>query len=84
MSKIQRIKDGKDACIPLRVTKRARNKLKSPRLLVRCGCCDESLEIYYDERQTGNPHRDFLEINGVNGTVNQWRQVLLPFLKVRR
>ncbi|MDO8594070.1 MAG: hypothetical protein Q7R93_00960 [bacterium] len=84
MSKLQRIKDGKGACIPLRVTRRAQRKLISPRLLIKCGCCDQSLEIYYDERPTGNPHRDFLEINGVNGTVDQWRQVLLPFLKTRR
>ncbi len=84
MPKIEHIKDGKGTCIPLRVTRRARKKLVSPRLLVRCGCCDKSLEIYYDERPTGNPHQDSLEINGVNGTVDQWWQVLLPFLKNRR
>ncbi|TSC83547.1 MAG: hypothetical protein G01um101417_530 [Parcubacteria group bacterium Gr01-1014_17] len=84
MPKIKHIKDGKGACIPLRVTRRKRKKLISPRLLVRCGCCDQSLEIYYDERPTSNQHRDSLEINGVNGTVDQWRQVLLPFLKARR
>lgn len=84
MAKIKYIKDGKGACLPLRITRRARQKLKSPRFLVRCGCCDQSLEIYYDERSTGNSHRDSLEINGVNGTVDQWRKVLLPLLKVRR
>ena len=84
MPKNELIKDSKGACIPLRVTKRAGKKLISPRLLMKCGCCDQSLEIYFDERQTGNPHHDSLEINGVNGTVDQWRQVLLPFLKTRR
>lgn len=84
MPKIKRIKDGKGACIPLRITRRARRKLKSPRLLVRCGCCDQSLEIYYDDRPLGNRHRDSLEINGVNGTVEQWRKVLLPLLKVNQ
>ena len=81
---IERIKDGAGACIPLRVTRRAGKKLISPCLLVKCGCCDQSLEIYYDEKRTGNQHRDSLEINGVNGTVDQWRQVLFPFLKTRR
>lgn len=84
MPKIVRIKDGKETFLPLRMTKRARRKLKNPRLLVRCGCCDQSLEIYYDDKLTGNPHNDSLEINGVNGTVDQWRTVLLPLLKIRR
>jgi hypothetical protein len=84
MLKIERIKDGKDVCMPLRITRRGRRKFKSSRLLVRCGCCDQSLEIYYDEKTTGNPHQDSLEINGVNGTVDQWRQVLSPFLKTSR
>lgn len=84
MPKITYIKDGKGTCIPLRVTKRAGTKRISPRLLVRCGCCDQSLEIYYDDRRIGNAHRDSLEINGVNGTVDQWRQVLLPLLKTKR
>lgn len=84
MPKIERIKDGKGICMPLRITRRARQKLKSPRFLVRCGCCDGSLEIYYDDRPSVNRHSDSLEINGVNGTVDQWRKVLLPLLKVNR
>lgn len=84
MHKIRYIKDGKGTCLPLRVTKRAQTKRISPRLLVRCGCCGQSLEIYYDERPARNAHRDSLEINGVNGTVDQWRQVLLPLLKTSR
>ena len=84
MPKIKHIKDGKGTFLPLRVTQRKKNRLKSPRLLVRCGCCDQSLEIYYDDRPLGSSHRDSLEINGVNGSVDQWRQVLLPFLKVKR
>ena len=84
MPKIKRTKDGKETFLPLRITRRARRKLISPRLLIRCGCCNESLEIYYDDKPTGNPHRDSIEINGVNGTVDQWRKVLLPLLKIRR
>jgi len=48
---------------------------RSPRYLLKCGCCDERLEIYYDE--------DGLEINGVNGTIEDWREILLPLLRVR-
>lgn len=48
---------------------------KMPRLRLKCGCCDESLEIYHDD--------DFLEINGVIGSVANWREVLLPLLQVK-
>ena len=47
---------------------------KSPRLLLKCGCCDEQVEIYYDD--------DSLEINGVNGTIENWREILMPLLRV--
>ena len=49
---------------------------RSPRYLLKCGCCDEKLEIYYDE--TG------LEINGVNGAIEDWREILLPLLNVSK
>jgi len=48
---------------------------KSPRYLLKCGCCDEKLEIYYDE--TG------LEINGVNGSIKDWQEILLPLLQIK-
>jgi len=38
--------------------KRGRGKI-SPRYLLRCGCCDQALQIYYGP--------DDLEINGVYG-----------------
>jgi len=43
------------------------------RYLLKCGCCDEKLEIYYAD--------DGLEINGVNGSIDDWRELLLPLLK---
>jgi len=46
---------------------------KTPRYLLKCGCCDEKLEIYYAD--------DGLEINGVNGSIDDWREILLPLLK---
>ena len=40
---------------------------------LKCGCCDEKLEIYYTD--------DGLEINGVNGAMDDWREILLPLLE---
>jgi len=57
----------------LRIYHRAAKGNKSPRLLVKCGCCDEKVEIYYDEES--------LEINGVNGSLENWREILLPLLQ---
>ena len=47
---------------------------KMPRYLLKCGCCDEKVEIYYDH--------DGLEINGVNGSIEDWREILLPLLHI--
>lgn len=57
----------------LRVWHRKGKGEKCSRYLVKCGCCDNSVEIYYDE--------DSLEINGVNANLNEWRTILLPLLK---
>jgi len=48
---------------------------KSPRYLLKCGCCSKKLEIYYDENG--------LEINGVNGSIKDWQEILLPLLQVK-
>ena len=64
----------------IRVSHRAKRKLRqgyiSPRYLLRCGCCDRSVEIYYDP--------EGLEINGVNGSMENWREILLPLLGMKR
>jgi len=49
---------------------------KMPRYLLKCGCCDEKVEVYYDD--------DGLEINGVNGAIEDWREILLPLLLIDR
>jgi|GEM_PF-3167423 len=54
----------------------------APRVLIRCGCCKQRVEVCVDEHPTGDPHVDMLEINGVYGSIDQWRQVLLPLLGV--
>jgi hypothetical protein len=48
----------------------------SPRYLLRCGCCDQKVEIYYDPED--------LEINGVFGSLENWREILLPLLGMKR
>lgn len=60
----------------IRVYHRRGKGKKSPRYLLKCGCCDQKLEIYYAE--------DGLEINGVNGAIEDWREILLPLLLVDR
>jgi len=45
-----------------------------PRYLLRCGCCEGRLEIYYGDED--------LEINGVNGSLENWREILLPLLQI--
>jgi hypothetical protein len=42
--------------------------------LLRCGCCDRKVEIYYGD--------EGLEINGVNGSLENWREILLPLLQI--
>jgi hypothetical protein len=59
----------------LRIFHRAARDKKAPRYLVKCGCCDQSVEIYYDD--------DSLEINGVNASIENWRELLLPLLKLK-
>lgn len=63
----------------IRVSHRAARKRGTgwitPRYLLRCGCCGESVEIHYDT--------DGLEINGVNGSIENWREILLPLLGVK-
>ena len=50
----------------IRVYHRKGTSRKSPRYLLKCGCCDEKIEIYYGV--------DGIEIGGVNGAVEDWRK----------
>jgi hypothetical protein len=49
---------------------------KSPSYVLRCGCCERKLEIFYSE--------DGLEIGGINGALEDWREILLPVLLIGR
>ena len=49
---------------------------RDPRYLIKCGCCEQHFEIYYGDGT--------LEIAGVMGSVEDWREILLPLLKKGR
>ena len=65
--------DGPDRGFKLRVFKREARGKHSPHLTVKCGCCDQSVRIYYGD--------DTLEINGVFATLDEWRRLFDPLLK---
>lgn len=67
------IPDGRGGC-RLRIFHRKESGKRSPRYLVKCGCCDESVEIYYDE--------DGLEINGVLASREEWLKLFGALLKI--
>jgi len=56
----------------LRVSHQKGRGKRMPRYRVKCGCCEQQLEIYYSAED--------LEINGVIASVENWREVLLPLL----
>lgn len=70
---LQRRADGYSA---LRVFARKGRGKRSPRLLIKCGDCDNALEIYYDPK-----HPEDIEIGGVLGSTENWREILLPLLQ---
>ena len=49
---------------------------KMSRYLLKCGCCEEKLEIYYDD--------EGLEVNGVNGSISDWREIFLSLLRIEQ
>ena len=63
-----------DNSYSIRIYHKKGTKRKVPRYLLKCGCCDEKVMIYYN--------KDTLEINGVNGSINNWREILLPLLGI--
>jgi hypothetical protein len=59
----------------VRVFHRRRAGKEDPRFLLKCGCCENNLEVYYGG--------DSLEIGGIMGSVENWRELLLPLLNMR-
>ena len=54
--------------------RKARGK-KDPRFLFKCGCCNGKVEVYYGG--------DSLEIDGVEGSIENWRELLMPLLEMK-
>jgi hypothetical protein len=63
-----------DGYFAIRSFHRSKKGKRDPRFLFKCGCCDGQLEVYYGG--------DSLEINGVMGSIENWRQLLLPLLNM--
>ena len=83
MGKIEKMVDSLEMCSPLRLTHRTRYRGKNRRSIrVKCGCCSMAIEIFPEEDPTGDIHVDSIEINGVMGSVDQWRKVFLPLLGI--
>jgi len=81
MPRVEKVEGG---MLPLRITRRkkrqriARSSV-SARIRVKCGCCKEAVDIYHDDDVT-SMSGNTLEINGVIGTIAQWRTVMAPLL----
>jgi hypothetical protein len=60
----------------IRVRHRPGTGKKCPHYVLRCGCCTESSRVYYAD--------DGLEIGGVYGAMEDWREILLPLLLIGR
>lgn len=60
----------------LRIFHKKQRGKQSARYLIKCGDCNNSLEIYYGDDE-------FLEINGVHASKKEWRKLLLPLLKIQ-
>jgi hypothetical protein len=57
----------------LRISERSMNKGLGRRLIVKCGDCDNKVEIY--------ELMDCIEINGVCASLHEWERVLGPMLR---
>src|SRR6266568_1134116 len=58
-----------DGYFAIRSFHRSKRGKRDPRFLFKCGCCDGEVEVYYGG--------DSLEINGVMGSVENWRRFQL-------
>lgn len=45
---------------------------KCPSVLIKCECCNQKVEIYYEN---GNHEGKYLEINGVNAEYQFWKEL---------
>jgi len=58
----------------LKVKYRKGSQTKSPSVAVKCGCgCGYTVEIFYN--------KEGLEIAGVDGSLRDWKKILMPMLE---
>ena len=60
----------------MKVTHRKGRGKKLPITTVSCSCCVQKVVIEHNEH--------LLEINGVPGTIAEWREILLPLLGLKK
>jgi hypothetical protein len=53
-----------------------------PKVVVACGDCDESFNIYPPTDYEDLSVDDYMEIAGVMARLEEWREVLLPLLNI--
>ena len=52
--------------------RKSKGAIISPSLLLKCGCCNEKVRIYWGGGS--------IEINGVHGSIDDWEAILGPML----
>lgn len=67
------VPDGAGGFVPRVYHKASRGKF-DPGYLIKCGCCDKQVGIYYGD--------NYLEINGVVASIESWEKILLPLLNI--
>lgn len=71
------------SCAKLRIYHKDETKKKDPYFVIKCGCCDNQVKLYYGKNiNLQEDHNSYLEINGVLGSIDDWREILLPLLHI--
>ena len=73
MQRMNKIRN--DGHVGIRIYHKKKQGKQSARYLLKCGCCDKSLEIFYGDED------DTIEINGVVGSKKNWLEILSPILE---
>ena len=73
---------GKSDETMIRVYHRKAKGKQSPCYTLKCGDCNNTLKIYYDIDYVVDPF-PALEINGVYGSIDNWKSILLPLLGIK-
>jgi hypothetical protein len=80
--KARKIEDKRYGGPVMKVVTKSQTPKKLARDIVICGCGvpGHKVEVAYNSKPSGDVHTDVIEINGVTGTIAQWREYWLPKL----